>query len=260
MPDNPAENSIGSLSTTDVHLWLTDLEQVSDSLIPAYLDLMNPQELERNQRYRFAADRFADCVTRALARTVLSHYTGVAPASWSFAKGAHGKPEIDTPQPELPLRFNLSHTHRYVVCAVALECDLGVDIECVTRSNNVLAIADHYFSAREIQDLFALPKTGQENRFYDYWTLKEAYLKARGEGISLGLKNFSFDLVSGADIAIHFTPAIADDPARWLFRLLSPCPDHRLAVALKAGSAPPSGLRLFETVPLTSTVRERSIY
>ncbi len=219
---------------------------------------MSDEERARNRRFRFEVDRRADCTTRALCRTVLSRYADVAPGDWQFVKGAHGKPEIAAPSPALPLRFNLSHTRDYVVCAVALDCDLGVDIECVQRSNDVLSIADHYFSPRETRDLFALPPSQQENRFFDYWTLKEAYMKASGEGVSLGLDNFSFELGAG-DIALHLSPAINDDPTRWRFWRCDPYPAHRLALAFKAGAGTPVELRLLETVPLTDREIERDV-
>lgn len=247
------------LTDTEIHLWLTDLQAVDDQWIPAYRQLMNGEELARNQRYRFDRGQFADCVTRALARTVLSTYADVEPAAWQFSKGRHGKPEISAPPSVPPLRFNLSHTRHYVVCAVCLEYDMGVDIESTQRGTDVLNIADRYFSNREVEDLFALPEDRQYDRFFDYWTLKEAYMKARGEGISLGLGNFSFQLPETGDITVTFSAQIDDDPTQWLFRVLAPRPDHRLALALRKPGADALKLRFFETVPLSGISEELPI-
>lgn len=237
------------LADNELHLWLVDLEAVEPGLLAAYRDLMSEDELERNQRYRFDSGRFADCVTRALVRTSLSRYVDVDPTAWRFEKGEHGKPEISAPTKIAPLRFNLSHTKRYIVCAITRRDDLGVDIETTQRKNDVLNIADRYFSQREITDLFDLPEHRQHDRFFDYWTLKEAYMKARGEGISLGLGNFSFSIPPKGDIGISFTAQIQDEPQHWQFALFSPKADARLAYAVRSGVRPV--VRLFETVPLS---------
>ena len=247
------------LDENEIHLWLTDLNAVDGELLPAYRSLMTGEELERNRRYRFERHRFADCVTRALVRTVLSRYADVTPDAWRFARGDHGKPEIAVPEPELPFRFNLSHSRRYVVCAVGLRRDLGVDIECTERRNALPEIAERYFAPSEVEALFALPENRRNARFFDYWTLKEAYMKASGEGIALGLANFSFDLSDSVNIRIGFTSAIDESPGDWRFRLFSPARDHRLAVARRTGGGETFTLRLFETVPLRNNFSERPL-
>ncbi len=243
------------LADNEVHLWFADLERIDRALIPRYRALMSAGERQRNERYRFEHLREADCVTRALVRTVLSRYVPLAPDEWRFSPGEHGKPEIDQPGLELPLRFNLSHTSRYVVCAVGLERDLGVDIERTQRRNSVLNIANRYFSEQEVDELFRLPATQQEDRFFDYWTLKEAYMKASGEGIALGLGNFGFCLTGRDRIRVRFSDSLSDNPEHWWFWLHRLSPDHRLALAVRTGSRPPA-LRLFRTTPLASADSE----
>ncbi len=270
------------LLDNEVHIWRTDVQQVSVELIERYRQLMSGAELERNQRYRFEKSRHCDCVTRALARTVLSHYADIAPADWTFIKGEHGKPEI-SPGLAPALRFNLSHTDRFVVCAVTRTLDIGIDIENTQRKNQVLDIADHFFSKQEVSDLFALPKERQSDRFFDYWTLKEAYMKASGEGISLGLGNFSFhlndDVNNSQKIGISFGEKIADNAEDWRFWLFRPAQDHRMGLALKTSQLKGGELkdreldnrelnnkdlnsreepvvRFFQTVPLQNTVSE----
>lgn len=239
------------LTDNEIHLWLTDIESVDGESIAAYRELMNAEERERNDRYRFERGRLADGVTRALVRTTLSRYADVEPTAWAFSKGRYGKPEISGPGELPPLRFNVSHTRRYVVCAVGLEADLGVDIEWTLRRNDVLSIADRFFSELEVRELFELPEHRQHDRFFDYWTLKEAYMKARGEGISLGLGNFSFQW-SEYGIGISFTPQLRDDPLQWQFGIVTPKPHLRLAVALKRPPEQRVTVRLFETGPLSN--------
>lgn len=246
MPDTGA---ILKLAENEVHLWRTEVASVPDELIEIYYDLLLPAERERNQRYRFDRDRRCDSVTRLLARTVLSNYADIESSAWWFIKGEHGKPEIGNDQ--VKLRFNLSHTSQHVVCAVTRSMHVGVDIEHTQRKNKVLDIAGHYFSRQEIIDLFELPVAQQPDRFFDYWTLKEAYMKARGEGISLGLGNFSFDLSDNQNIRISFSQKIEDEPEAWRFWLFNHCSEHRTALAIKNGvGAGEPILRFFDTIPL----------
>lgn len=219
------------LTDDDIHVWRADTALLTEQRLASCRQLMSEQERVRNLRYRFERDRQRDCLTRALVRTVLSQYADVAPRHWLFERGEHGKPELANAA--VTLRFNVSHTSRYVVCAVSRQQDIGVDIECTERRNDVRAIASHYFSAQEVSALQALPAEQQTDRFFDYWTLKEAYMKARGEGISLGLGNFSFQLAEAADIGISFADKLRDQPALWRFWLFRPAADHRLALALR---------------------------
>ncbi|HEB28986.1 MAG TPA: 4'-phosphopantetheinyl transferase superfamily protein [Porticoccus sp.] len=238
------------LADNEVHIWSVDTSCVSPELIAGYRALMSAQELERNGRYRFEHSRHTDCVARALVRTVLSRYVDKAPTEWTFAKGEHGKPEL-THSPQ-PLRFNLSHSGDYVVCAVSWQKDVGLDIEYIERKNDVLAIADRFFSKPELTDLFALPSARQEDRFFDYWTLKEAYMKAHGQGISLGLGNFSFKLDDSDAIGVSFADKLEDNPADWCFRLFYPVPKYSMALAFRIGDENPQrfSVRQFSTIPL----------
>lgn len=235
------------LGRDEVHLWLARCDEiVAPALLARYSQLMSEVEIERQQRYRFERDRHRDLIARALVRTTLSRYAPIQAADWRFHKGGHGKPEIEAPP--LPLRFNLSHSKELVVCAVALRHDVGVDVEYTDRRNDVLTIAKHYFSPREIEGLFALPEQHQREAFFDYWTLKEAYIKARGEGISLGLSKFSFLLQQ--PIAISFVPGFDDDAAHWQFKLYQPQTDYRLALAWRQGQARLARVRSFDVIPM----------
>ena len=236
-----------TLDDNEVHIWRTDICQLSPELVASYLPLMSEQEQQRNRRFRSEQSRVADMITRVFARTVLSHYADIEPADWTFSQGEHGKPEVSNKG--INLRFNLSHSSKMVACAVSRSHAIGLDIEYIKRKNDVLAIADRYFSKPELNALFSLPVDQQQDRFFDYWTLKEAYIKADGRGISLGLANFSFTIENPNRIAISFSDKIQQDPAAWIFQLLYPDPDHRMALAVQ-GHQQDLLVRQFETVPL----------
>jgi 4'-phosphopantetheinyl transferase len=116
---------------------------------------------------------------------------------------------------------------------------IGVDVEATDRLRSSLAVAEHAFSKAEIAELTRLPAEEQADRFFDYWTLKEAYVKARGIGLLLPLDQFSMLIRQDGGIGIVFAPGFADDALRWSFIKDSPSPRHRLAVA--DGSGLPGG-------------------
>ena len=249
---------------SEVHLWYVEPEAIRDpSLLDAYDILLTPSERERNRRFVFARHRHQDLVTRALVRSVLSTYhPSVEPRAWQFEIGAFGRPEIAAPPVQPTLRFNLSHTDGMIVCLVAGDREIGVDVEDTRRSGYTVEIADRYFSPAEVRELRSWPDERQPERFFDYWTLKEAYIKARGLGLQIPLDQFtmqppgyrpgfqSSDRVAGP-IRIAFGPKIADDPLSWQLLSLDLTARHRAAVAIRRQGADLT-LRLIRTVPLAS--------
>jgi 4'-phosphopantetheinyl transferase len=254
------------LRPRDIHLWITHPSQIRDAgLLARYADLLTGEETQKQQRYMFEKDRHDALVTRAFVRDLLSAYATIEPADWRMDIGPKGKPELLNPP--IPLRFNLSHTRGLIICAVTLKDDIGCDVEAVGRSSDILSIADHYFSAREVEELFSLPEQAQRSRFFDYWTLKESYIKACGLGLfAIPLADFSFHIgcaasaVMNDNVKLSFAPGIDDDPALWTSWIYYPSDDHRIALSTKRSpqhatndKQPPSyTIRLFESVPLLS--------
>jgi 4'-phosphopantetheinyl transferase len=251
-PASALESSLLALGR-EVHLWyvLPD-ELVDGELLNACRRLLSPDEIERNGRFVFRKDRHRDLVTRALVRSVLSRYRPeVDPASWQFSTNAYGRPEVAGTRQQPPLHFNLSHTDRLIVCLVGRAREIGVDVEHVGRVVLAEDIAERFFSPTEVRDLWALPAEVRRDRFFDLWTLKEAYIKARGLGLQLPLDQFSFHLDTGQAIRISFGPRIRDDPRSWQFSLFRLTTGHRVAVALRRREAPDLAIRVQRTVPLT---------
>lgn len=195
----------------------------------AFLD---DEELAHSRRLRFPQHQREYILSHALLRTTLSQYADIAPTQWGLLRNASGKPYLVETVGAERLRFNLSHTHGLSVCAVTLDCDLGVDVEFHANRESLLDVADHYFSQREIADLRALPKAVQGDVFFRYWTLKESYIKARGEGLSIPLDSFSFCFP--ADSAVGFIDHIdASASGAWRFQWLEPSSLHSVAVAIR---------------------------
>lgn len=251
----------------EIHLWQVNPDKITQAeLLNKYKDLLSEDENKKQQRYKFSRDRHDALITRAFVRDLLSYYADIAPSDWRFEKGEKDKPEILNPP--LPLRFNLSHTKGLIICAVTLEDDIGCDVEDTTRSNDVLAIANRYFSATETKELFSLPKEQQRNRFFDYWTLKESYIKAWGLGLAIPLKDFSFNISDEPieknttftiknTINLSFAEHRVDNADRWRNWLLYPNNNeqHRVAIAIRSkenNQAVAYQLRYFNSIPLVS--------
>jgi 4'-phosphopantetheinyl transferase len=199
----------------------------------AFLALMSPDEHERMGRLIFERDRRRFLLTRALVRTMLSRYAPVRPADWQFIENVHGRPEILNRPARVPdLRFNISHTDGLIACAVTIGREVGVDVEHIGR-RLMHDVAGRFFAPQEVDDLLRLPQDQQQKMFFDYWTLKEAYIKARGFGLALPLADFAFALKPPAPPTISFEPSLEDDPATWQFFQDWPSPVHRLALAVR---------------------------
>jgi 4'-phosphopantetheinyl transferase len=195
--------------------------------------LLSADEGQRADRFVRSADRDLYTVGHALVRLVLSRHGSTAAPDWRFDVGAYGCPSVVPSQAGTPpLAFNLSHTDGLVAVAVTRGRRVGVDVERVDRAVTD-GIAERHFAAAEVAGLRALPPPAQARAFFDYWTLKEAYIKARGMGLAIPLDAFAFRLDPPRPPTIAFVDGFDDRPGRWRFRQAWPTPDHRLALAVE---------------------------
>jgi len=239
----------------DIHIWYTrPLQHQNPELLSRYKSLLTADELARQQRYRFSKDQHDALITRAFVRDLLSQYADIQAEDWRFSKGEKDKPEIANAP--LALRFNLSHTHNFIACAVTLDHDIGLDVEHIERNNDILAIADRYFSPSEVQELFSLPEEQQRSRFFDYWTLKESYIKACGLGLAIPLDHFSFSIgetserLQNSDIQLSFVAERDDNPAHWRSWLFYPNASYRIALSVNNKQTCDYRIQWFHSTPL----------
>lgn len=222
----------------EAHVWLLpEAELASPAQLDGLTAILNDEERVRADRYFRQVDRARSIAARALLRLTLSRYTGIAPNAWAFVSNRYGRPELArVPREAAHLRFNVSHTDGLIAVAVTSERDVGVDVEHIDRPLTH-DIAGRFFSESEVRDLRSQPADQQPRVFFDYWTLKESYIKARGMGLALPLGDFSFCLRPDGPPTIAFAPALNDDPARWQFAQAWPSERHRLAVAVERRGA-----------------------
>jgi 4'-phosphopantetheinyl transferase len=195
-----------------IEIWVMRVDGLDEAAVKPCAVVLDQAERNKASRFVFARNRVEYIVAHVLARRALAAMTGHPPAAFAFEPGAYGKPAARVGGANTGMHFNLSHTNGLVAVAVA-PFEHGLDVEAVSRDVNV-GIADHYFCPREIAWLNSLPQPRQSEGFLRLWTLKEAFIKATGLGLSQGLDTFSFDVFPPA---IHFEAAIADDPACWTF-------------------------------------------
>jgi 4'-phosphopantetheinyl transferase len=244
-----------ALATGATHLWLCDVDAQRDSaLLADYLALLDADEIQRLQRLVFERDRHRFLVSHALLRSVLSLYGGQPAGSWRFLKGRHGKPELAPVQRERAPAFNLSHSGSLALLAVSAGAGLlGVDIEFHRPMRNFQGLATRNFAPVEAARLPGREGADLAGEFYDLWTLKEAFVKACGDGLSQSLADFwfSFDRPA-ASLCFEALPALEPEPWRWSFwsyRLEGP---YSAALALRAGPGTGSAHgepRCFAVVP-----------
>jgi 4'-phosphopantetheinyl transferase len=213
-----------------VHVWYALTEQLAESAIAEARDLLSPAERARCDRFLFERDRRDFATAHALLRRALTVYGTLPPAQWVFDEGAHGKPFLAPGQSAL--EFNLAHTHGLVACVLTNAGPVGVDVESLDRAVNTDAIAERYFSPAEIRALRATAGVERQARFIELWTLKEAYLKAIGAGLSNPLNDFGFDLNGTSALRFNAPPESAS--AGWQFALFAPSARHRMAVAVRS--------------------------
>lgn len=222
----------------DVHLWCCRPGEVKHA--EHHLSVLTPLEQKKYHRYRFDRHRHAYLVTRLFIRSLLSHYDdSIEPSQWRFHKNRWGKPFIKLSQNPRGLMFNLSHTDKLIVCAISQNSQVGVDVENIQRSSETTKIADRYFSPAEVEALQALPADKQRARFFDYWTLKEAFIKAKGKGLAIPLRDFSFKLDTTEYIGIEFAGSLAQErPDRWHFQQWQTDEKEFISLAWQGVAAP----------------------
>jgi 4'-phosphopantetheinyl transferase len=239
------------LPPDEVHVWLVEPEQIEEPrLLEAYLGLLSPEEREKQRRFHFERHQRQYLVSHALVRLTLSRYAPVEPRAWSFVTNEYGCPRVEG-EGSAGLRFNLSHTDGMAMVAVARDVDVGVDVEDALRKGETVALAERFFAPSEVAALRALEVPRQRERFFEYWTLKEAYIKARGMGLSLPLEQFAFELRPGEHPRIAFDPRLKDEPEAWHFVQLRPSTRHLAAVAVRRPRSLLLKVRYQRTVPLS---------
>jgi len=206
----------------DVDVWLIHLpEDIRGAPL-----CLSPQESERAARFIFDRDRARFSVAHTALRDILSRYITQTPSAIELRTGEKGKPYLaDYPD----TRFNLSHSGCWAMVAVAHGREVGVDIECIRADRSTGGIAERFFAPAEVRELMETPEERRVSAFFNCWSRKEAYIKARGEGLHIPLDSFKVSL--GEDAVLRH----AEDRDRWSMCALR-APDGYAAALVVEGS------------------------
>jgi 4'-phosphopantetheinyl transferase len=230
-PERPA------LSGGEVHVWRARLDLDATTFRELW-ESLSADERARADRFHFRIDREHFVAARGGLRAVLGRYTGAEPRRLHFAYDAYGKPSLDGETAPARLRFNVSHSNGVALYAFAEGRAVGVDIEYVREDFASLDIAEHFFSRSEVAALRAVAEGERAAAFFDCWTRKEAYIKARGEGLSHPLHLFTVSLTPGQPAALLSTEGEPQEATHWSLVELFPGEGFRAALAVE-GETPP---------------------
>lgn len=225
-----------SLAATDVHIWRASLEQ-PPAVVENLRQLLAADEQARADRFHFEKDRRHFTVARAGLRKLLGRYLGMAPAEIQFTYADRGKPQLAPDQAsdlEPGLKFNLAHSGGLALYAFTSIGEIGVDLEHIRPEFTGDDIARRFFSATEVACLDQLPAPSRHQAFFDCWTRKEAFIKAKGIGLSLALDQFDVTLSPDEPAALLSTRWDRNEAARWSLRAVDVGPGFVGAVALEA--------------------------
>ena len=215
------------LTANDIHIWRIFLN-VQPEIIATARTLLAVEEQERAARFYFHQDRRCYIVARGALRDILGRYLGQPPKTIRFQVTEYGKPHLAQSE----FDFNVSHSAELALIAIARQRPVGVDVEYAQRPlHDADALVDRYFSVHERNAYRAVPAAQKQTAFYNGWTRKEAYIKARGEGLSHPLDQFDVELRPGktaAFININNDPAETD---HWSLYAFTPAPDYIAAFA-----------------------------
>lgn len=211
-----------------VYLYCESFSSLFGSL-PEFVPLLSPDERARADRFHFERDRNRFIVGRAVLRQLLGRLVTRPPGSLSFRYGEQGKPALEDNE---GWHFNVSHSNDRLLIGVALGTAVGVDIEWQRSDAEVKKFASRYFSLEEQESLHALSKDELTKAFFRCWTRKEAYIKARGDGLSLPLDHFhvSIDDGPGVELASRYDP---EGTAQWTIHCLGEADGYVSALALQ---------------------------
>jgi 4'-phosphopantetheinyl transferase len=223
------------LQKDQVDVWSVPLE-LEEASLHSFEYFLSQDERRKAQRFRVETAREHFIATRSFLRLIMGRYLEVKPERLQFQYGPHGKPALADEFGETGICFNVSHSHGLALFAVTLGRAVGVDIEKIRPDLDCVALAKRFFSPYEIKALRSLPVDQQRRAFFNGWTRKEAYLKARGEGLSTPLDQFDISLIPGKPAALLGHRSDPKEVFKWSIEDLDLGPEYSAALAVERQS------------------------
>ncbi len=224
-----------TLLKDEVHVWRASVLQPL-AAIQSWRSLLSEDEIARAERFYFEKDRRRFIVSHGLLRILLARYLNtplISAGQLRFCQNEYGKPSLNLDKQDCALNFNLSHSGELVLFAFTYVRQIGIDIEYMRPSLDYQSLVEHYFSPLENQMLQALPVSARLEAFYQCWTRKEAYIKARGKGLSIPLDIFDVSLRPDEPAVLLNSREDPLETERWMLCALHPDPNYAAALAVE---------------------------
>lgn len=222
------------ICSNEVHVWRVCIDSPtiqSESLV----EILSADELARAARFRFERDQKRFMAARGILRKILGGYLEEHPQKIRFDYTSYGKPMLATDSAPNALRFNLSHAGAFVLFAVTYGNNIGIDMERIRDDVPIAQIAQRFFSLGENRSLERMDENKRKEVFFQYWTRKEAVLKAMGEGLSFPMEQLDVSLISGRVLSPITLLDGQRENSSWYVQDLFPGRDYAAAIALEQG-------------------------
>jgi 4'-phosphopantetheinyl transferase len=228
-PEFPRRVVVPPLELNAVHSWFAPVSG-NPAQLAEYRNLLSRDEVQSAERFRFERDRQTYIFAHGMLRILLGAYSLKYPAELRFEYSAHAKPSLAFPT-KTGFEFNLSHTAGAVLVGVCRDRQIGADIELIREDFDLEEIAARFFTGPEQACLHGLPTADRARRFFEYWTRKEAILKARGDGLSFPLT--LVDVSRADNSAILLSGPDIDGVRQWTILPVKVPVEYEAAVALR---------------------------
>jgi 4'-phosphopantetheinyl transferase len=209
------------LGADEAHIWRVPLDQ-DTNVIANLATLLSQDERQRAARYLRPVDRDRFIAGRGILRKIISAYLALAPGRLQFTYNEYGKPAVSDEQNDCALNFNLSHSGELALYAITSGRVVGIDIECIREDFATLDIAEHFFSKGEVAALKSVPAGQRTTGFFKCWSRKEAFIKAKGMGVSYPLDRFTVSLAPDEPPALLNVVDDEREADRWRMYELEP--------------------------------------
>ena len=237
-----------NLSDDDIHVWRANLD-LPDNQVHRLIEYLAREERLRASRFHFIQHTRRYVVAHGFLRAILGHYLSLDPSHLVFSLGLHGKPALLPRRMGDMVLFNQSHSHELALFAIARNFAIGVDLEHIRSETDIESVAKCFLSPREFAEIRSLPRNERQEAFFKVWAIKEAFLKATGEGLG-GLHHVEVCLTSGRPISFFRIQNAPQGVYDCSAHLLTPAEGYVGCVAVDGWDIDSYRLRSFEALAL----------
>lgn len=214
------------LSSDDVHIWKINLNQ-SETQVKSFRENLSSDEIARADRFYFPEHRERFIIGRGSLRYILGSYLNIEPSEVEFAYQQRGKPILASQFTKSGIFFNLSHSQDLALCGITYQKLIGIDLEYIRQTSDIENLAKRFFLPQEYELIKSLPDAQKQQIFFRYWTCKEAYLKATGDGL-VKLEEIAIDLTPTKPAQLNLVNISGD----WQLQELTPADNFQAAVVV----------------------------